>query len=92
MNKYGIFSLILFAFLVLFAFFWLPIKLFLNGWRKTEMPFWVRKAYYRLRKKVVPYGKTYFFKGNTFTYRVYTTHPKVQGNSGEIFCYRKLND
>ena len=77
----------------LYSYFKIPIKLYLKGWRKIEMPSWVENKYYNLRfKKTLPYGKTYFFKGNNFIYRVYTTFPKVQGDGGKQFCYKKIRN
>jgi len=65
------------------------IKLYLKGWRKTEMPNWVSNKFEHIRTKTVPYGKTYFFKGNRYIYRVYNTIPTFQGNSGEQITYKK---
>lgn len=70
----------------------IKLKLFLKGWRKCEMPKWVEDSYYKKLKKNLPYGKTLFFKGDKFTYRVYTGFPQYQGHSGDKFVYRKLNN
>lgn len=66
------------------------LKLWIKGWRRTDMPSWVAKACCKEGTKRTLYGKTLFFKGKNFTYRVYTSMPEFQGDSGDIYCYKKL--
>ena len=62
---------------------------FISKWRKTEMPKWVNEAYNKRRTKEIPYGKNWHFVGKNWIYEVYTTMPEFQGDSGEMFCYKK---